>query len=71
MSGWYTPIKQKCTWWRESVHEDDEYDIGIKSGNRRVRCMCVIEGEGWTFIHSEVPSNCPESLRCRYYIKHG
>jgi hypothetical protein len=69
MSGWYTPVKGKCTWWRESVHDDDAHNTSVKLPEKRVQCMCMIEGRGWTFTHAEVPSDCPESRRCRYYIK--
>jgi hypothetical protein len=69
MSGWYTPVKNKCTWWRESIHDDDRHDTSVKLAEKRVQCMCMIEGQGWTFPHAEVPADCPEARRCRYYIK--
>jgi hypothetical protein len=69
MAGEFAPVKNKCTWWRESVHEDDAFDVTIKAAAKRVRCSCSVEGRGWTFVKSEVPSDCPESRRCRYYIK--
>ncbi|NTU70678.1 MAG: hypothetical protein HGB10_02490 [Coriobacteriia bacterium] len=71
MAGWYEPITGKCSWWRESVHEDDAHDITIKAAKKRVECMCSIEGHGWNYIQSELPSDCPEAIRCRYYIKSG
>ena len=69
MSGWYTPVKGKCTWWRESLHDDDVDNTTIKQPNKRVQCMCMVEGKGWTLIRSEVPTDCPDSRICRYYIK--
>ncbi len=71
MSGWYTPIRGKCTWWRESADEDDEYNANVKVANKKVKCVCGVEGQGWTFIRADVPPNCPEAFRCRYYIKQG
>ncbi len=71
MSGWYTPVKGKCTWWRESLHDDDVHNDSIKNSNKRVQCMCMVEGMAWTFKSSEVPPECPEGYRCRYYIKNS
>ena len=71
VSGWYTPIKGKCTWWRETLHDDDVDNTSIAPHNKRVRCMCMVEGMGWIFTSADVPDDCPESRRCRYYIKHG
>ena len=71
MSGWYTPVKDKCTWWRESLNDDDEHNTKVKRPDKRVQCMCMVEGKGWTFIQAEVPSDCPESRICRYYIKNS
>lgn len=71
VSSWYTPVKGKCTWWREVIVDDDQYNTSIKLPNKRVKCMCTIEGRGWTFLHSEVPSDCPDSRACRYYIKNS
>jgi hypothetical protein len=48
------------------VHNDS-----IKNSNKRVQCMCMVEGMAWTFKSSEVPPDCPEGYRCRYYIKNG
>ena len=69
VSGWYTPVKGKCTWWRESLHDDDVHDTTVKKPDKRVQCMCMVEGRSWTFTHVEVPSECPDSRHCRYYIK--
>jgi hypothetical protein len=71
MAGWYEPVKGKCTWWRESPHEDDVYDNRLRDRDKRIVCMCFVEGRGWTFTEENVPSDCPESRRCRYYIKNG
>ena len=69
VSGGFAPVKNKCTWWRETLHEDDAFDITIKLPAKRVRCTCQVEGQGWTYVYAELPSDCPESRRCRYYIK--
>jgi hypothetical protein len=71
MAGWYTPVKGKCTWWRESIDEDDEHDMRKKDADKRWHCICGVEGRGWTFVHAELPADCPEAYRCRYYIKQG
>lgn len=71
VEGGYAPIKGKCTWWRETVNIDDEYDTSVKRPDKRVVCTCSVEGEQWTFARAEVPADCPESRRCRYYIKNG
>ena len=69
MSGWYTPVKGKCTWWRESLHDDDAHDMMVKKPDQRVQCMCMVEGKSWTFTNADIPLDCPESRHCRYYIK--
>jgi hypothetical protein len=71
MSGWYSPIKGKCTWWREALHDDDAHDSRLKMADKRVVCMCTVEGRGWAYLHKEIPSDCPDARRCRYYIKSG
>lgn len=70
MTDAYAPIKGKCTWWRERPVEDDIYDTRLKDEERRIACSCFVEGKGWTFETAEVPSDCPDSRHCRYYIKH-
>lgn len=65
----YSPVKGKCTWWREADVEDDRWDTRLKPGQRRVSCSCYVEGMGWTFREDELPVDCPESRRCRYYIR--
>lgn len=69
MSDGFTPIKGKCTWWREKMREDDRWDIMLKDPERRVECTCFVEGEAWTYPAKDVPSDCPLRLHCRYYIK--
>lgn len=66
----YSPIKGKCTWWREAAVHEDVWDTRIREDEKRVQCSCFIEGTAWTTTRGEVPSDCPESRRCRYYIKH-
>jgi len=70
MSDEYSPKRGKCTWWREVVVEEDTYNPTLNDSERRVRCSCFVEGKGWTFARNDVPSNCPENLHCRYYIKY-
>ena len=66
----YTPIKGKCTWWREKPVDDDVYDARLKDDERRVTCSCFVEGKGWIFESAELPSDCPDCRACRYYIRH-
>jgi hypothetical protein len=65
----YAPVRGKCTWWRERFVEEDEYNVRLKAGERRVNCTCFVEGKAWTVSADEVPSDCPENKHCRYYIK--
>ena len=67
----YTAIRGKCTWWRESENIEDSHDIMIKAADKRIDCVCFVEGRTWTFLRTEVPSECPENLHCRYYIKNA
>lgn len=71
MSDAYTPIKGKCTWWREKPVDDDIYDSRVAADDKRVNCSCFVEGKGWQMTRGEVPQDCPESRHCRYYIKHS
>lgn len=70
MSDGYTPIRGKCIWWRERSVLEDTYDSRLKDGERRVTCSCFVEGNVWTFTRDEVPVDCPDSRRCRYFIRH-
>lgn len=70
MSEGYTPIRGKCTWWRERAVEEDRYERRIKEEDKRFACSCFLEGEGWTYRQAEVPEDCPRSLHCRYWIRH-
>lgn len=67
----YAPIKGKCTYWREALNVDDEWDTRVKKGDRRVDCTCFVEGRGWQATVSTIPSDCPLRDSCRYYIKTG
>ena len=67
----YSPIKGKCTWWREVAVDDDTHDISIKPVDKRVQCSCFVEGLSWTHTRTSVPSECPDSDHCRYYIVSG
>lgn len=70
MSDAYSPIKGKCTWWREMPLQDDIYDVRLKDDEKRVNCSCFTEGKGWVFTRAELPGDCPDNRSCRYYIKH-
>lgn len=65
----YAPVKGKCTWWREFPSEEDRFDPSISPENRRVDCMCFVEGDLWRYVSKDVPAECPEHRRCRYHIK--
>ncbi len=67
----YTPIKGKCTWWREIPNQEDAYTVSIKDAAKRINCTCFVEGHYWTMPRGEVPSDCPNARACRYYIKHA
>jgi hypothetical protein len=67
----YHPIRGKCTWWRERLVDEDRWDITLKAGQRRVECSCFVEGHLYTWPRNEVPPDCPDNRRCRYYIKVG
>jgi hypothetical protein len=67
----YAPIKGKCTYWREKLNVDDEWDTRVKKAERRVDCTCFVEGRGWVVTVATIPSDCPARLTCRYYIKNG
>ena len=69
MSDGFSPVRGKCTWWRERAVEEDTYDVRLEKGERRVYCSCFVEGKSWTFTTDEVPSDCTDSKHCRYYIK--
>ncbi|MDP2402125.1 MAG: hypothetical protein Q8M66_09105 [Actinomycetota bacterium] len=66
----FTPIKGKCTWWRETADAEERHNLRIKPEDVTVRCMCFVEGHYWSHRRADVPADCPESRRCRYYIKH-
>lgn len=70
MADAYTPIKGKCTWWRERPVDEDIYDARLKEDEKRVACSCFVEGRVWTLPAGEVPEDCPLSRQCRYYIRH-
>ena len=66
----FTPIKGKCTWWREVNSAEDEHNIMVKEADRRVTCTCFVEGYYWPHTRGDVPSDCPHARSCRYYIRH-
>ncbi|MHB1324364.1 MAG: hypothetical protein ACYCXZ_08555 [Coriobacteriia bacterium] len=67
----FAPIRGKCFYWRENLHEDDLYDSRVKKGERRMQCSCFVEGHRWTFTEEETPADCPDRRHCRYYIHFG
>lgn len=67
----YSPVRGKCTWWREVPVEEDAHNIMIKPDEKRVRCTCFVEGHFWTHQAREVPEDCPLSRSCRYFIRSG
>lgn len=67
----FSPVKGKCTWWREVVIDEDLHNITIKQEDKRIRCTCFVEGYYWLHSYSEVPEDCPQIRHCRYYIKSG
>jgi hypothetical protein len=67
----FAPIRHKCFYWREQLHYDDQYDMRVKKGQRRVVCTCFVEGDTWTYTEDDVPSDCPQKMHCRYYIHFG
>jgi hypothetical protein len=66
----FTPIKGKCTWWRETLDAEERHNRSIKPEDVTVRCVCFVEGHYWSHRRADVPEDCPECRRCRYYIKH-
>lgn len=66
----YTPLKGKCTWWREVPNQEDAHSMSIKDADKRVNCTCFVEGHYWVYTRSEVPSDCPRCRGCRYHIRH-
>lgn len=71
MSDGFTPIKGKCTWWRERPVDEDVFETRLKEEEKRVSCSCFVEGKGWVFPRCEVPKDCPDNRHCRYYIRHS
>lgn len=69
MSDRFSPIKGKCTWWREYPVDDDVWDSRLKPDQKRIECTCFVEGKAWTLARGDVPSDCPDNRHCRYYIK--
>jgi len=66
----YTPVRGKCTWWREATNEDDRWNMLVKVHDRRIICSCFVEGNLWEYRNSEMPTDCPDARRCRYHIRH-
>lgn len=67
----FSPIRGKCFYWREKLNDEDRFDTRLAKSAWRVQCTCFVEGDLWTYKAAEVPTDCPERYRCRYYIKSG
>ena len=65
----YAPVKGKCTYWREALNVEDEFDVTVKRPDKRVECSCFVEGHRWSHTVSTIPADCPKKLQCRYYIR--
>ncbi|MDO8962874.1 MAG: hypothetical protein Q7W30_00090 [Coriobacteriia bacterium] len=65
----FAPIRGKCTYWRESLNDEDRWDTSVKREDRRIACTCFVEGDQWQFTVSTTPSDCPRRYHCRYYVK--
>ena len=64
-----SPVRGKCIFWRERLEEEDLFDGDVKPRNRRVHCVCFVEGDRWEATVSTVPDECPFGYRCRYHIR--
>lgn len=64
-----TQVRGKCQFWRERLNEDDRWDPQVKPAKRRVDCSCFVEGDCWESTIATLPSDCPQKLRCRYYME--
>lgn len=67
----FSPTRGKCFYWREMLKEEDRFDTRLKKAEWRVECTCFVEGDVWTHTMADVPADCPERYRCRYYIRSG
>jgi len=67
----YAPIKGKCSWWREFPNEEDRFNVAISVRDKRVQCVCFVEGDAWEYKLKDLPGDCPFSRRCRYHITSG
>ena len=73
-AGWmslYAPIKGKCTWWREFPNEEDRFNSSLSERERRVECVCFVEGDAWEYKLKDLPADCPFFRRCRYHVRAG
>jgi len=66
----FSPIRGKCTWWREQDIDEDIWDTRLPTHAQRVDCWCFVEGRKWTITRGDVPLDCPDARHCRYHIKH-
>lgn len=65
----YSPVKGKCQFWRQVPNEEDRWDPTLAGGERRVLCVCWVEGDAWFVTNDTIPDDCPNRFHCRYYIR--
>jgi hypothetical protein len=65
----YAPVRGKCVWWREMANSEDRFDANLKPAEKRWDCSCFVEGYRWEFVFTEVPSECPNSRHCRFFVR--
>ena len=68
MTDSYSQVKGKCIWWRETPNVEDAHDIDIKAPDKRIECSCFVEGYRWELPRAEVPKDCPNARKCRYFV---
>ncbi len=64
----FAPIRGKCFYWREEIDDSQRFNTRVNEEDWEVRCRCFVEGTSWLHRVADVPSDCPERYRCRYYI---
>ena len=62
-------VRGKCVWWREKPNEEDAENSRLHASERRIDCSCFVEGFLWEFAIDDLPRECPEARKCRYYAR--
>lgn len=62
-------VNGKCVYWRERMLDEDRWDTSVPLNGKRLRLHCFMEGKGWLVTVGELPSECPDRWRCRYYVR--